>query len=164
MILQILLMDYLGFNFNLDSKMQLNKIKKTDFNFFKKINSQWGDMDGLRHINHTVYLKYFETSRIEYCATLGIDINRWDTDESIILASMKVDYHRQSSYPNEYDIGCRITRLGNKSFDIFNALFETSHDDPVVTATFTAVCFNYHSQKTIPVPSLVKNAYQPFEE
>ena len=121
-------------------------------------------MDGLSHINNAVYLKYLETSRIEYCATLGIDINRWDAQESIILASMKVDYHRQSSYPNEYDIGCRVIRLGNKSFDIFNALFETSDDDPVVTATFTAVCFNYNSQKTILVPDSVKNAYQPFTE
>ena len=60
--------------------------------------------------------------------------------------------------------GWRVIRLGNKSFDIFNALFETSHDDPVVTATFTAVCFNYNSQKTIPVPDSVKNAYQPFTE
>ena len=144
--------------------MKLKEIKKTDFNYFKKIHAQWGDMDGLSHINNAVYLKYLETSRIEYCATLGIDINRWDAQESIILASMKVDYHRQSSYPNEYDIGCRVIRLGNKSFDIFNALFETSDDDPVVTATFTAVCFNYNSQKTILVPDSVKNAYQPFTE
>ena len=144
--------------------MKLKEIKKTDFNYFKKIHAQWGDMDGLRHINNAVYLKYLETSRIEYCATLGININRWDAQESIILASMKVDYHRQSSYPNEYDIGCRVIRLGNKSFDIFNALFETSDDDPVVTATFTAVCFNYNSQKTIPVPDSVKNAYHPFTE
>ena len=55
--------------------MELKEIKKTDFNYFKKIYAQWGDMDGLRHINNAVYLKYLETSRIEYCATLGIDIN-----------------------------------------------------------------------------------------
>ena len=76
-------------------------------------------MDGLRHINNAKYLTFLETARLEYLSTLGIDINRWDAQESIILASMKVDYHRQSSYPNEYDIGCRVIRLGNKSFDIF---------------------------------------------
>ena len=79
--------------------MKLKQIKKTDFNYFKKIHAQWGDMDGLRHINNAVYLKYLETSRIEYCATLGIDINRWDAQESIILASMKAVSYTHLTLP-----------------------------------------------------------------
>ena len=85
-------------------------------------------MDGLRHINNAKYLTYMETARLEYFATLGIDINRWDSEESVILASMKVDYLRQSSYPNIYNIGCLISRIGNKSFDVLTALFESSNN------------------------------------
>ena len=121
-------------------------------------------MDGLRHINNAKYLTFLETARLEYLSTLGIDINRWDSETSVILAGMKVDYYRQSSYPNTYEIGCRITRLGNKSFDIFNALFEELNDDPIVTATFAIVCYNYHLDESIAVPQLIKNAYQPFKE
>jgi acyl-CoA thioester hydrolase len=143
----------------------INKtIKKSDFSYFKSIESRWGDMDGLRHVNNAKYLTYLETARLEYLSTLGIDINRWDSEVSVILAGMKVDYHRQSSYPNTYEIGCRITRLGNKSFDIFNALFEELNDDPIVTSTFTIVCYNYHLDESIAVPESIKNAYQPFKE
>jgi len=141
--------------------MKNKNIDKADFIYFKKIEARWGDMDGLRHINNAKYLTFLESARLEYLSTLGIDINRWDSKESVILASMKIDYHKQSSYPNIYEIGCKISRIGNKSFDIFNAIFESSGNSLVLTGTFTIVCFDYHLQKTISVPDSIKNAYRP---
>ena len=141
--------------------MKNKNIDKADFIYFKKIESRWGDMDGLRHINNAKYLTFLESARLEYLSTLGIDINRWDSKESVILASMKIDYHKQSSYPNIYEIGCKISRIGNKSFDIFNAIFESSSNNLILTGTFTIVCFDYHLQKTISVPDSIKNAYHP---
>ena len=141
--------------------MKNKNIKKDDFIFFKKVEARWGDMDGLRHINNAKYLTFLETARLEYLSTLGIDINRWDSKKSVILASMKIDYHKQSSYPNIYEIGCKISRIGNKSFDIFNAIFESSSNNLILTGTFTIVCFDYHLQKTISVPDSIKNAYHP---
>ena len=139
--------------------MKNKNIDKADFIYFKKIEARWGDMDGLRHINNAKYLTFLESARLEYLSTLGIDINRWDSKESVILASMKIDYHKQSSYPNIYEIGCKISRIGNKSFDIFNAIFESSSNNLIVTGTFTVVCFDYHLQKTISVPDSIKKAY-----
>ena len=141
--------------------MKNKNIQKDDFIYFKKVEARWGDMDGLRHINNAKYLTFLETARLEYLSTLGIDINRWNSKESVILASMKIDYHKQSSYPNIYEIGCKISRIGNKSFDIFNAIFESSSNNLILTGTFTIVCFDYHLQKTISVPDSIKNAYHP---
>ena len=141
--------------------MKNKNIQKADFIYFKQIEARWGDMDGLRHINNAKYLTFLESARLEYLSTLGIDINRWDSKESVILASMKIDYHKQSSYPNIYEIGCKISRIGNKSFDILNAIFESSSNNLILTGTFTIVCFDYHLQKTISVPDSIKNAYHP---
>lgn len=132
---------------------------KSDFIFFKNIDARWSDMDSLRHINHATYLSYFETARIEYLATLGFDLIRWETDKSVILASMKIDYHRQSSFPSSYEVGCLISRVGSKSFDIFTALYNSSNPEPIVTGTFTVVMFNYLTQQTIPVTDRVKNEH-----
>ena len=140
--------------------MKNKNIQKADFIYFKQIEARLGDMDGLRHINNAKYLTFLETARLEYLSTLGIDINRWNSKESVILASMKIDYHKQSSYPNIYEIGCKISRLGDKSFDIFNGIFESLSTELIVTGTFTIVCFNYHLQKTIPVPDSIKDAFQ----
>ena len=116
-------------------------------------------MDGLRHINNAKYLTFLETARLEYLSTLGIDINRWDSETSVILAGMKVDYHRQSSYPNTYEIGCRITRLGNKSFDITSIVFNKDTQESICQSVITIVCFDFSSNKTVLVYNEIKNDY-----
>ncbi|MEA1881602.1 MAG: acyl-CoA thioesterase [Candidatus Marinimicrobia bacterium] len=142
--------------------MDLKAIRRKDFDYLTAIEARWRDMDGLRHINHATYLTYFETGRIQYWSHLGWDINQWEAEVSTILASMKIDYIQQSAHPNTYEIGNRITRLGIKSFDAFSAIFEKGNEVPIVTGNFTIVTFDYQSQETIPVPDIIKKAYNPF--
>ena len=140
--------------------ININNIKREDFNFIKSVEARWVDMDALRHINNSVYLSYFESARVEFLDSLGININRWEEDESVILGKMEITYLRQSSYPNIYDIGCRISRLGTKSFDIFSAIFDKKSLTPIVTGTFGTVSFNYKSQQTILIPKAVRDAFE----
>ena len=142
--------------------INLDNLKRGDFSFIKSVEARWVDMDALRHINNSVYLSYFESARVEFLDSLGININRWEGDESVILGKMEITYLRQSSYPNIYDIGCRISRLGTKSFDIFSAIFDKKSLKPIVTGTFATVSFNYKSQQSILIPNAVKEIFEPF--
>ena len=142
--------------------INLDNLKRGDFSFIKSVEARWVDMDALRHINNSVYLSYFESARVEFLDSLGININRWEGDESVILGKMEITYLKQSSYPNIYDVGCRISRLGTKSFDIFSAIFDKKSLTPIVTGTFVTVAFNYKSQETILIPKAVKDAFEPF--
>lgn len=118
-------------------------------------------MDALHHINHAAYLIYMESARVDYYNNFGFDLNRWDLEESTILASMRVDYFRQAHHPAVLEVGHRISRTGTKSFDILTSIFETGHDPPLVIATFTIVAFNYQRQATIPVPEPILKACRP---
>ncbi len=142
--------------------MEMRTLRREDFDYIINMEPRWRDMDGLRHINHATYLSYLETVRIQYMEKLGYDVNDWDRKRSSILASMKIDYHQQSSFPNQYEIGARVIRIGNKSFDILNALFEHNNSVPVVTGVFTVVGFDYAAQETIPVSERIKKEYRPF--
>lgn len=142
--------------------MDLKAIRRNDFDHFSIVEARWRDMDGLRHINHAAYLSYFETARIQYLVNLGLEINRWDVDVSTILGRMKIDYIQQSAFPNLYEIGNRVTRLGKKSFDVFSTVFEEANEIPIVTGTFTIIAFDYGTQKTIPIPDIIKNSFNPF--
>ena len=142
--------------------MDIKAFRRSDFEYHTLIEARWRDMDGLRHINHAIYLTYFETGRIQYWAHLGWDLNEWEAEVGTILASMKIDYIQQSIFPNTYEIGNRVIRLGNKSFDVFSAIFEKENEVPVVIGVFTVVAFEYKTQKTTQVPEIIKNAYNPF--
>ena len=143
--------------------MDYKKLTTKDFHFIKTIESRWRDMDAIRHINNATYLNYFETTRVEYLSTLGFDLIRWESDSSVILASMKIDYLKQSTYPSIYEIGCRITRLGTKRFDILSVSFDSESGFRIVAGIFTLVTFDYKTQQTIPISDAIKNSYSPLD-
>ncbi len=141
-----------------------NKIfPRENYDYWTSLKTRWGDMDGLRHINHAAYLVYMESSRIEYYYSLGYETARWELEESSILASMKIDYLKQVTHPTVLEIGQRITRIGQKSFDILTAIFKRGENDPVLQGLFTLVAYNYKLKKTIPVPGIMRDNSHPLD-
>jgi acyl-CoA thioester hydrolase len=136
--------------------MIIKKYKRGDFDFWTEIQTHWGDMDGLRHINHAKYLTYMETARLDLYKQIGHDLERWDQVESSILASMEVNYIGQAVHPSTFDIGQRITMIGTKSYKILTAIFKKGEEKSILQANFILVSINYNTGKTIPVPDEFK--------
>ena len=141
--------------------MNFKNLKPKDYNFTFSVASRWRDMDAIGHINNETILSYFEDVRVRYLSSLSIDINSQSESNSVILASMKIDYYHQVSYPNIFDVGCRIIRIGTKSFDLLSSIFLKDYDKTLVSGLFTIVCFDYVEQKTIVVPDIIKNQLNP---
>jgi len=131
------------------------KVPKKDYNFWTKCHTRWGDMDGLRHINHAAYLSYMETSRMEWLNESGLAKGYWEAERGVILASVSVDYFSQIYHPSELEIGIAVSRVGKKSFDLLTGIFKKERTEPIVQATFIMVAFNYNLNKTIPIPRVV---------
>ena len=111
--------------------MTIKLFSRKDFDFWITIYTHWGDMDGLRHINHASYLTYMETARLDLYMQIGHKLERWDQMESSILASMEVNYINQAVHPSTLEIGQRITRIGIKSYDILTAIFQKGKEKPI---------------------------------
>jgi acyl-CoA thioester hydrolase len=138
--------------------------KRSDFDFWTTINTHWGDMDGLRHINHARYLTYMETARLDLYQNLGHDMARWDMESSSILASLEVNYLEQVKHPAVLMVGQRITRIGTKSYDITTAIYKNDEENPIVQANFTLVSINYKTGNTVPVPEEFRKYLNPISE
>ena len=141
--------------------MTIKLHKRDDFEFWTTIYTNWGDMDGLRHINHAAYLTYMETSRLDLYKQIGHNLERWDQVESSILASMEVNYISQAVHPSTLEIGQRIVKIGTKSYHILTAIFKKGEDIPILQANFILVSINYDTGETIPVPDEFKKYYNP---
>ena len=144
--------------------MNFKNLKLKDYNFTFTVASRWRDMDAIGHINNETILSYFEDVRVRYLSSLSIDINSKSESNSVILASMKIDYYRQVNYPDIFDVGCRIIRIGTKSFDLLSSIFLKDSDETLVSGLFTIVCFDYVKQKTIVVPDIIKNQLNPLDD
>ena len=45
--------------------MLLGQLKPKDFDFWTSLQTRWNDMDALGHVNHTAFLSYMETARVD---------------------------------------------------------------------------------------------------
>ena len=133
---------------------QLFKIE--DFKFQHPISTRWKDLDAFRHINNAVFLSYIEDARI-------VLLKRWKinyAEKSLIVASVKIDYLKQVQHPASLIIGQRVSRLGNKSFDIQSAVFVKGNPEPVCISTITSVAFDFKLNQTVKLYQEIIDDYQ----
>ena len=130
--------------------------KITDFKFQHALRTRWRDSDAFRHINNAVYLSYIEDARIEL-------LKRWKITpdkKSVIVASVKIDYYKQVIHPTELIIGQKVSRIGNKSFDVSSVVFNKVLNEPVCKSIITIVCFDFNKNRTVPVYNQIKEDYK----
>jgi acyl-CoA thioester hydrolase len=124
---------------------------------------QWGDQDAFRHVNNTVYLRWFESARIAYFERMGIMELHEAQNVGPILASATCDFRRPLTYPDTVAVGARVTRIGNSSFVMEHAA--ASHAQGVIAAEgkTTLVVYDYEKRKSHPVPQTVRRAIAAIE-
>jgi len=132
---------------------KLKDIHKTDFKFFIDLDTRWADMDCIGHINNATFLTYIETARVKLIEKLGF------FELPIIMASIKIDYINQLKYPSIMQIGQKISRLGNSSFDILTGIYNKGSGELITISTTTLVCYDYKTQKSIIIPVEIRDFY-----
>jgi len=129
------------------------KQKITNFKFQHSLKTRWKDSDAFRHINNAVYLSYVEDARLELMRRWGIT----QDGKSVIVASVTIDYYKQVIHPTELIIGQRVSRIGNKSFDITSIVFNKDTQESICKSVITIVCFDFSLNKTVLVYDEIKN-------
>jgi len=70
-------------------------------------------MDALAHVNHAVYLRYFEAARIEYFERMGMGHPGPEWREyGFVIASLRCRYRAPVTYPDTLAVGVRVAAWG----------------------------------------------------
>lgn len=89
---------------------------------------RWGDMDAFRHVNNTLYFRYFEQIRCEWLDDI---FPGWDAaDEGPILATSSCNFRIPINYPATVRVSMYCAEPGNSSIKTFYRI--TDADDPSV--------------------------------
>lgn len=135
------------------------------YNYHTVLPIRYRDMDSLGHVNNVVYLTYIEQARIEYFASQGLWQGKPD-DLGLILAKSTVEYLSPLSMDDkQVHIWTRISRLGNKSFDMQHTLICARGDKMIEVArgTIVMVTFDYQANHAIPIPTAWRNHISNYE-
>ena len=136
----------------------------SEIKFFHPIEVRYGDLDPQGHLNNSKYLTYFEQARIHYFVNLGLFVpGQSFMDIGVIMAESKVTYLAPVEYGTPVKAGACTCRLGNKSMTVEQAIVHAETGEVFASGYVILVAFDYHTQKTIPIPDEMRKAISEFE-
>ncbi|MCB9453189.1 MAG: acyl-CoA thioesterase [Anaerolineaceae bacterium] len=126
---------------------------------------RFGDLDAMGHVNNAKYLTYLETARIRYVHEVCTPHTNW-SELGMILAKVVIEYKAPLLYGDMVEVFTRVSRLGNKSFEIEHVITRMADGQTEIAAqgVTTMVAYDYQAQRTMPVSDFWRErilAYEP---
>jgi acyl-CoA thioester hydrolase len=128
------------------------------------IQVRFKDIDAMGHVNNANHFTYFELARVNYFDEVVKLPIAWSR-QGIILAKMSINYKSPIFLKDKVTVWCKVSRIGNTSFDC-DYKITCERDGKVVVAaegTSTQVCFDYEKNSPYPVPESWRKCTEEFE-
>ena len=118
------------------------------------IQIRFKDIDQLGHVNNANHITYFETSRVNYFKDVFKNETNWK-ETGLILDHTEITYKNPIFLEDTISCYTKVSKIGNKSFDMENLIVKTSNSQDIIVAygKSVLVCLNYLSKETIPIPT-----------
>lgn len=121
----------------------------------------FADVDMMQHVNNVAYIRWLETLRAEYFAqVMQTPING---ECGMVQANIEFTYERQLSYRERIAVGCKIPRIGTKSFDFAYEVWSETHGRRAAHGKTAMVAFDFARNRTIEVPQAWRDAIDAYE-
>jgi acyl-CoA thioester hydrolase len=110
---------------------------------------QWGEMDAANHVNNAVYMRYFETARIEFFNQIGFMEFTGDDGIGPILAEVNCKYKAPLTFPDNIQITARILpdSITEYGFTMQHLVFSEKLQRIAAEGTSKIVCYNYQNKQ-----------------
>jgi len=117
---------------------------------------RFGDLDAMKHLNNVVFLRYFETARINYLNSImgsHDPVNRAN-GFGFIFASCTIDYRSPAHFDEEVAIRVRPAEVGTKSLRLE---FEMAVGERLIAEGHgILVGYDYENGHTVPLPDALR--------
>ncbi|HEY7076446.1 MAG TPA: thioesterase family protein [Solirubrobacteraceae bacterium] len=114
---------------------------------------RFGDLDAMRHLNNVVFLRYFETARINFVRSLwpGSDPGAPELGRfGLILAECHIAYRSPVQLDEEVAVGCWVGEVRRSAF---NVSFDMRVGERLAAEGWCwLVGFDYAAQRAQPLP------------
>jgi acyl-CoA thioester hydrolase len=120
--------------------------------FITKIKPRVSETDGVGHINNTFVPVWFEAGREEIFKIFAptLSFKEW----KLALVNVNIDYTNQIYLGNEVEVRTWIQKVGNKSFVVYEEMYQG--DQLCAKGTATYVHMDYIQQKSEVIPQDIR--------
>jgi acyl-CoA thioester hydrolase len=119
------------------------------------------DIDMMQHVNNASYVVWAETIRCNYFEeVIGEALAG---SNGVIVARVEMNYEQPLDYREDVVIGCRVSRIGRKSFDCFHEIWSETRQVLAARGLATLVAFNYEAKTSILIPEHWREVINGYE-
>jgi acyl-CoA thioester hydrolase len=133
----------------------------TDFRCIIRFQVPFCDIDMLQHVNNASYVVWVETVRCNYFAEVLKE--SLAGPNGIILARLELDYEQPLDYREEVAVGCRISRIGRKSFDFAYEIWSETRQVRAASGVSAMVAYDYTVKASIMIPERWREMIAAYE-
>ncbi len=124
---------------------------------------RWGDMDAFKHLNNTVYFRFFEEARIEYFYKTKFIEEVEKSGIGPILKSTSCVFRLPLTFPDTISIGAKVSDIKIDRFSMKYAIWSPTHQRIAAEGEGVIVCFDYNLGQKAPRAKSVHEAIARLE-
>lgn len=135
--------------------------KLSELGAYKHVTSdkvRYRDLDRQGHVNNAVFSTFFETGRIEIFR--DPQMMQYAPEMEFVIASTKIDFIEEITWPGEVQIGTSILKVGQSSIQILQSLFQNGKQK--ASAESVIVQISKTTRKSVPLSDDYKNAIKKY--
>ena len=136
-------------------------MSESRFKYIRPFKVIFRDLDGMRHVNHVVYLTFAEAARNEYWQLVtGItDVADFD----FVLAELSARYHAPAHLGDELLVGVRVTELRRSSWLMEHEITDAKTGKLLAEVFTAAVMFDTKKNRSMPMSEERRKQIEAFE-
>jgi acyl-CoA thioester hydrolase len=124
------------------------RLERDRYPFVVELQTRWGDMDVLHHLNNASLTRYYEEARIRFMNHVATAVG--DDHFRGLVGAVYVDYLRPALYPEPLTAAVALGAVGRSSVRLLQAMFQGG--DCVGVADVTLVHMGPGRNGVHPVP------------
>ncbi len=121
-----------------------------DFVYRHRLSVRFRDCDAMGHVNHAVYLTYFEQCRL----TCWREVTGTPSPHTrVIIARAECDYRSPAHFGDELEIRLTVAGIGRSSFTLAYEIVQAGGDRLVARGKTVMVSYDYAAGTSVPLPA-----------
>lgn len=125
----------------------------------------WGELDAFEHVNHTVYLRWWENARFLWFERVGIAALMRETEGRVgpIMARLDCAYQAPVGFPDTILASVRCTRVGRSSLTLDSRVWSETLETVAAVGEVVIVLVDYESSKSTAIPEPIVAAIRALD-
>lgn len=140
----------------------LENIVIEHFKHVTPIQVRFNDTDQMGHVTNMQYLGYCDIARLYYFHEVFEEKVGYEK-ESLVIASVKLDFVKQIFFEEPIDVRTKISVLGNKSIQMQQLICNSKNNEIKCLVNSVMSGFNYIDQHSIVIPERWKLKIKSYE-